>query len=126
MTSWCLNNWIIFCTPFAIFYAPFVIFHSSFLLDSEVGEFHGDDAADAFLLLADAIDEIRAGDGMLVVRDDEELRLDEEFLELFYEASDIGVVESGVEFVEHGEWGGLDEEDREEQRDGGHRSLTTG
>ena len=60
---------------------------------------------------------------MLVVGDDKELGLREELLELFDEASDVGVVESRVELVEHTERSRLDHEDREEKRNRRHRAL---
>ena len=43
------------------------------LFGAQVGELHRNDARYALLLLAYAVDDIRTGDSMLVVRDDEEL-----------------------------------------------------
>ena len=63
---------------------------------------------------------------MLVVRDDEELGVDEELLELVNEPADVRIVKSGVELVEHAERRWLDHEDREEKRDCRHRALAAG
>ena len=86
----------------------------SFRLTTEVRQAHRNDTRDALLLLADAVDEIRTRNRVLVVSDDQELRLHEELLELFDEAPNVRIVKSGVKFVQHTERSRLDHEDREQ------------
>ena len=47
-------------------------------------------------------------------------------MEGFAEAADIGVVEGGIDLVEHTEGAGFDHIDPEEQGHGGHGALSPG
>lgn len=93
---------------------------------SDLFEADGEDAGDAFFGHGDAIDDIGASDGVLIMGNDEELGLGEETLEGLDEASDIGVVEGGIELIEEGEWARFDHIDGEEESDGGHGAFATG
>ena len=91
--------------------------------DADVRQAHRDDLRDALFGHRDAVDDAGVRDRVLVVGDDEELRLDEEVLQRLDEASDVGVVEGRIELVEQAEGARLDQVDREEEADGRHRSL---
>ena len=89
-------------------------------------EAHGDQCGNAFFRHGYAEDGIGVGDRSFVVGNDEELRVVGESVQGLTEATDIGVVECGIDLVEHTERAGLDHINREEQSDCGHGALTTG
>ena len=91
-----------------------------------LGHADADGFGDAELLHGDAVDDIGAVHGALVVGDDDELAVGDEFVQHLEEAGDVRFVEGGVELVQHAEGAGFDHVDGEEQGDCGHAALATG
>ena len=75
----------------------------------------------ARLLHRHAVDRVGAGHRLLRVRDDDELRPGEKVLEHLREAIDVGLVQGGVDLVEHAERAGPAAEDGQQQGHAGHR-----
>src|SRR5207237_6769119 len=82
-----------------------------------------DQLADARLFHRDSVQAVRHLHRLLVVRHYDELRVAAELPEQEDEAVDVGVVERRVYLVQDAEGTGLDQIDREEERDGGQRLL---
>ena len=65
-----------------------------------LGHAHADGFGDAELLHGDAVDDVGAVHRTLVVSDDDELAVGDEFVQHLEEAAGVGFFERGVEFVE--------------------------
>ena len=77
-----------------------------------------DNLTGAIGLHTDAVERLRRLDGAAVVGDEDELRLVAQFGQQVAEASDVGLVQRGVDLVEHAEGGRGHLEQREDERRG--------
>ncbi len=89
-----------------------------------LAEVDADDLGDAGLLHGDAVDDVGLGHGALAVGDDDELGGLAHVGDELGEAADVGLVERGVDFVEHAEGRGLELEDADQQRERGEGLLS--
>jgi hypothetical protein len=91
-------------------------------------EIHRKQSAHAAFLHGDAVEAVHAGHGHVVVGDDQEAGagFGDHVGEQGAEAVDIGVIERGVDFVEHADRGGVAAEDGEDQRQRGEGLFAAG
>src|SRR6202012_572030 len=80
---------------------------------------------DARLLHGDTVDHVGGDHHAFGVSDDDELRLLSHGAQHVSETADVGFVERGVDFVQHAEGAGLEEEDADEEGERGEGFLAT-
>src|ERR1019366_1152447 len=102
--------------------------HQRRLLRRRLGgvELDADQAADAGLLHGDAVQCFRGFHGLLGMGDDHELGIDRHLGDEAGEAGDVGLIERGIDLIQHAERAGLIVEYGHEQGDGGQRLLAAG
>ena len=88
---------------------------------ADVFEADGDLLRHARFLHRHAVDRVRAGHRLFRVRDDDELRPGQKIFQHFDEAVDVGLVQGGVDFVEHAERAGPAAEDGQQHGHAGER-----
>ena len=84
---------------------------------------HRDEGGNTLLGHRDPKDRIGIGNGALIVGDNEELGFVGKTVQGFTEAPDVGIIQRGVDFIEHTKRTGLHEIDRKEKGDRGHGAL---
>ena len=89
-------------------------------------EAEADDAAHGVVADRDAVQRVGRLDRAPVVRDDDALGVARELAERVGEPADVGLVERGVDLVEHAEGNGPDLEHREQEGDRGQGPLAAG